>query len=416
MKLLRQEQRGFALVLVLSLLAVLVLVTYAISLMSRVDTQVGTVALYQTQARQTALLGLRMALAELQVAAGPDNRLTGMAGMAGVAESDPRRQITGVWGAGASPIWLVSGNTGNDEPMLSGERIQLVGPGAVGKATDRVDQELVEAGLIKFQSGELGGRYAYWVGDEGVKVSVGVVDADAQIATDTGQPLRLDAKWILGTRYNPSTANLNKLVSLESLRYARLTGSELSLTGAFHTITARHRALPSTADEGVASAAGFVEGAFNLNTTSSDVWRGLLAYPDRNAGAHGLSATATLNNARKITALITARRAPFSSVSELVSSGLLQTAFDATPNRVTTVTAQEFIDDVAPILAVRSDTFRIRAYGDALNPADAGLTSATPEAVAYCEAIVQRTNRADPLGNGKKFMIVYFRWLGPDDV
>jgi prepilin-type N-terminal cleavage/methylation domain-containing protein len=114
--------------------------------------------------------------------------------------------------------------------------------------------------------------------------------------------------------------------------------------------------------------------------------------------------------------VIAARGAPFNSPAELISSGLLQAAFDATPNRITTMTAQQFLDDVAPILAARSDTFKIRAYGDSMNPADAVVSGAKPEAVAYCEAVVQRTSDDDPLGNGKKFVITYFRWLGPDDI
>jgi hypothetical protein len=66
---------------------------------------------------------------------------------------------------------------------------------------------------------------------------------------------------------------------------------------------------------------------------------------------------------------------------------------------------------LGPMLTVRSDTFRIRAYGEALNPADATRIEAT----AYCEAIVQRT--PDPLpGFGRRFVIAYFRWLGPDDI
>ena len=80
------------------------------------------------------------------------------------------------------------------------------------------------------------------------------------------------------------------------------------------------------------------------------------------------------------------------------------------------MTAQQLVDEVAPILTVRSDTFKIRAYGDAMNPADVGVAGARPEAVAYCEAIVQRTNDDDPLGHGEKFVITYFRWLGPDDI
>ena len=83
---------------------------------------------------------------------------------------------------------------------------------------------------------------------------------------------------------------------------------------------------------------------------------------------------------------------------------------------ITTVTQDDIRIVLTPLLAVRSDTFRIRAYGDAMNPADAGLAGATPESVAYCEAIVQRTTEDDPGGNGKKFVITYFRWLGPDDI
>jgi len=67
---------------------------------------------------------------------------------------------------------------------------------------------------------------------------------------------------------------------------------------------------------------------------------------------------------------------------------------------------------IGPLLTVRSDSFRIRAYGEAVNPVDATKI----EAVAYCEAIVERTSESAPNGPGRKFIITHFRWLGPDEI
>jgi hypothetical protein len=66
---------------------------------------------------------------------------------------------------------------------------------------------------------------------------------------------------------------------------------------------------------------------------------------------------------------------------------------------------------LGPMLTVRSDTFRVRAYGEAVNPAD----PSSIEALAYCEAIVQRTPEPMP-GFGRRFVITHFRWLGPEDI
>jgi hypothetical protein len=81
---------------------------------------------------------------------------------------------------------------------------------------------------------------------------------------------------------------------------------------------------------------------------------------------------------------------------------------------------------VGPLLTVRSDTFLVRAYGDVVN----SVTGAT-ESRAWCEAVVQRvpdyTDPADapeavtgltPLNQcyGRRFEIVHFRWLSPEEV
>ena len=84
---------------------------------------------------------------------------------------------------------------------------------------------------------------------------------------------------------------------------------------------------------------------------------------------------------------------------------------------------------LAPVLSVRDDTFVIRAYGEARD--DAGNVSAK----AWCEAVVQRkADYVDPADDasvlpgdgtlssqvnqlfGRKFELISFRWLAPDEV
>jgi hypothetical protein len=82
---------------------------------------------------------------------------------------------------------------------------------------------------------------------------------------------------------------------------------------------------------------------------------------------------------------------------------------------------------LGPVLTARSDTFLVRAYGDAANPATGNV-----ESCAWCEAVVQRVpdyvDAGDPadatvdtLGEpnriyGRRFQIVRFRWLSASDV
>jgi hypothetical protein len=85
---------------------------------------------------------------------------------------------------------------------------------------------------------------------------------------------------------------------------------------------------------------------------------------------------------------------------------------------------------IAPVLSARDDTFVIRAYGESKDPIT-GNTSAS----AWCEAVVQRraeyvdtADEATALPSdttlssevnkrfGRRFSIVSFRWLSPDEV
>ena len=91
------------------------------------------------------------------------------------------------------------------------------------------------------------------------------------------------------------------------------------------------------------------------------------------------------------------------------------------------VTQADVLQVIGPSIAARSDTFRIRTMGEARDG------SGNVIATAYCEAIVQRqpdyvdasSNQTHERGGaltdtnqtyGRKFEIVSFRWLSPNEI
>ncbi len=290
---LRTNQRGFALLITITLLAFLVLLLVSLASLTRVETQVATNSQQLSQARQNALMALNIALGQLQKAAGPDQRVTATADLAGntngarlpnANDTDPvnaqsvngisnglvkvqpgTRYWTGVWGnsnpsdpaqAGniyertPSPVllnWMVSGNEtttfnastaantfgqitasngdpGTTAPLFnpgiapvlpsdttktgtikdrtgnSHDIVLLVGPASVGDSntpdrtlpdgsTEKYYDRYVAAPLVDIKAdnatipglGNAGqstiGRYAYWIGDEGVKAKYNLTDA-----------------------------------------------------------------------------------------------------------------------------------------------------------------------------------------------------------------------------------------------
>lgn len=91
------------------------------------------------------------------------------------------------------------------------------------------------------------------------------------------------------------------------------------------------------------------------------------------------------------------------------------------------LTQADVLQVIGPALNVRSDTFRIRAYGEATDP-----ETGVPTARAWCEAVVQRMPAYVDGGNsiedrpselnpvnarfGRRFSIVSFKWLSPDEI
>lgn len=112
---------------------------------------------------------------------------------------------------------------------------------------------------------------------------------------------------------------------------------------------------------------------------------------------------------------------PF-SMSEFINSSILQDAIDSVPainlrneevdfippHAPSFVSQATILNQIGQFSFVRSDTFRIRAYGEV-------VATKGHSARAYCEALVQRSpvQHNDP-AMGRSFKVVDFRWITPD--
>lgn len=416
-----RPRRGFALVMVVALLALMVLCVFSLSVLVRVGGELSTAGTHQTRARQNALLALGVGLSELQRHAGDDERITGMAGVTGIgAGANQRtRHWCGVWSGGGDFVaWLVSGAQPGSAAALPGgvELVTLVGPGSVGASSGESEQVVAgrvpiplpdDSGLAAVAAG--GGGYAYLVSDEGAKISAyspadrladpAAVPRIAASTTGSAQGRLRSALSSYGTR-------LGEVISYEQLSLLPAPAKALTpstLKDNFHHVTLT--AL-SVIDGQLRS------GTVNLNTTSRHVWNSVLETYNAVPGVKPIPSGVLDDYGTAIAAEFAdessgkSLHGPFASVATFGGSALLSRHLPDS------VKPAEFMAAIGAILRVRSDTFRIRAYGDAGN---AGV-SARALAVAYCEAVVQRVPDPAVKGAGRRFEIVYFRWLGPDDI
>lgn len=163
----KHREKGLALLLVVSLMALVTLLVVSLAVVTRVETQVGATRATQDQARQNAQLALQVALGQLQELAGPDRRVTATGEATG---STSNRHWTGVWRSdttGTVPLaWLVSGE-GSDpsnDATPSRERVVLV-----GESNGTEETEVVAPLKVLAESGIARGAFAYFIADEGVK-------------------------------------------------------------------------------------------------------------------------------------------------------------------------------------------------------------------------------------------------------
>lgn len=386
----RTRQRAFALVIVLALLSLAVLVTLALAALSRIGSEAARANEYRVQARQNALLALHTALGQLQLRAGPDSVLSGMAGISGVQSGaqSRARHWCGIWNSDRGFVtWLSTGASGPGIPDLA-EGVTMVATASLG--ADLTDREHVRALrlplFIRSAHGEIteGGGFAYWIGDEGVKLSISIPEAESPI---TSANHAINQHF---TAITPASPSLLTLVSYEQVNFVGAT--TIQRQGGFHSYGRTHYGVTNTS---------LVAGMLNVNSTSVRYWTGIGATLIRNNPAVAGSMTAAQFGSDA--AGVGGR--PFRTVDDFLTAL-------ATRLAARNVSPAAFASAMRPWFAVRSDTFRIRAYGDSGNTE----TATSRAAVAYCEAIVQRTPEMMPDGSGRRFVITYFRWLSSDDI
>lgn len=196
--------------------------------LTRIETGISRNTQDHARARQNALVGLNVALGRLQAAAGPDQRVTATADIIGAANT----RWTGVWDTtnmAGTPVWLVSGAAPNPNGAATGET--LIGANTAGTVAGNAvivpTQDIIVDSYPGLSGQQTIGRFAWWVGDEGVKGRLDIRDTVDSVVIP-GSPLAGDPVT--------STADRSRLRQLlqhrsggDALTMATPTGDTLSL-------------------------------------------------------------------------------------------------------------------------------------------------------------------------------------------
>ncbi len=187
----KRYRPAFALIIALSLMSFIVLLTLTMSALLKTQIEESSTGLESDVARNNALLGLQIALGDIQKYAGPDQRTTATADMLTTTTNAEEEYFTGVWNSAApDPItgkvkgdflrWLVSQDISNPVP------VNLNGSGYSGDIDLVIDQDsnttTVKVEKISAPNSLGTGNYAYWVGDDGVKAKANLPIKDKNIS------------------------------------------------------------------------------------------------------------------------------------------------------------------------------------------------------------------------------------------
>ncbi len=201
---LSRRTSGFALIISLALMVFILMLMLSLSTLVQMGTLQGSVAAQQTEARQLALFSAMLALGELQQTAGPDQRVTARAGIlddtpeteaitgldepywtgvwitdpddadngtGGDAHQNPAPIKNGLGNPGGALAWLVSTPGANP---LNNTRSETDVPLLLVDASDPADPRNIylPPQQIRDADGDISGKYAWWVADDGVKASL----------------------------------------------------------------------------------------------------------------------------------------------------------------------------------------------------------------------------------------------------
>ncbi|WP_308950240.1 hypothetical protein [Thalassobacterium maritimum] len=240
---------GFALVLALSLMAFVLLLLLSITTLVRVETSASGTAISRMEAQQNALLGVYLAVGELQRGLGPDQRVTAPADLLDSApdtlESEgvlnpywlaaypsvqpgseaQTLETLRAWSTDQSAAdrvnWFVSARTdlsGAGVNPATTDVVALNGGDAsqvitLARYKDNADAVVdVRAGKLDItnQSDSVDGRYAWWVADESAKFRINVTKDDVVLDS---QPF--DPRWSLMAPHQSNPSVIPELSSFD---------------------------------------------------------------------------------------------------------------------------------------------------------------------------------------------------------
>ena len=228
------KDKGFALIVTLSLMILLTVIAVGLLQLSAVSLRASSQGDARALARSNAMVALQMAIGQLQLTAGQDQRITGPANL---ASTQYPSAWTGVWTPGAvsstgltSPVAPTTSGTNNylvdaraQSPTWKSDWLigPLVSPDATGRS--RVDlgrwsaTERVEAPELKLGTA---GSIAWWTQDLSQQASLasGVNVADAAGVGLSAAP-RTDTSRLTGrglaTDYFATTTDRRKVTSVQ---------------------------------------------------------------------------------------------------------------------------------------------------------------------------------------------------------
>lgn len=185
------RQRGFALIVTLSLMILLTVIAVGLLTLSSISLRGSTQSEAMQVARANARMALMLAINQVQTYTGPDQRITINADQRSkaadgleTAAAQGNRHWTGVYRSWASDVatrpepeflsWMVSGSpTAAEGVKLSettpSDAVEIVGEGTLGKDSPGV----VRVPTLNYQqSNKKNAKLAWWVGDQGMKAAL----------------------------------------------------------------------------------------------------------------------------------------------------------------------------------------------------------------------------------------------------
>ena len=231
-------------------MALTLLLVLSISTLTQVSIQSSSISLDQLAAEQAALFGLKQALGELQVAVGPDQRVTATSGIRNsAAGSGSSHHYTGVWksetGMQASDRfvrWLVSEKSQTKNSPVHQETwvdtqkpiayanqrydssdasyALMLGAGSVDASSSSIEGVVAEKVSIGLDS-DSSAQFAWWIGDEGVKARINLVDPT------TNASLHIHSHKLLSSQTQRHLSR-NQLASLPGLETMDLQSGSIA--------------------------------------------------------------------------------------------------------------------------------------------------------------------------------------------